>query len=155
VLQFTREIEVHPSATDLPALIDQSIELAGERLSSPNIRCVIQGPRPMPVCVDPLLLGQAILNLLINAAEAVDGNGAIEISWSQLPSPNQLKLSIRDTGPGIPQAVLERIFNPFFTTKATGTGLGLAIVHRIIEAHDGVIAVTNPPSGGAMFEMKI
>jgi signal transduction histidine kinase len=155
VLQFTREIEAHPAPTDLVELVQQSIELAGDQLSNQGISLKVEGPKPLVVRVDPLLVGQAILNLLINAAQAVAGSGAIEISWMELPAPNQFRLTVGDNGPGIAPAVLERIFNPFFTTKETGTGLGLAIVHRIIEAHDGVIAVTNPPAGGAMFEIRI
>jgi signal transduction histidine kinase len=62
---------------------------------------------------------------------------------------------VRDSGPGVPAHLLDRIFNPFFTTKETGTGLGLAIVHRIVEAHDGTITVRNASGGGASFEMRI
>ena len=61
---------------------------------------------------------------------------------------------MRDHGPGIPAHILDRIFNPFFTTKDTGTGLGLAIVHRVVEAHDGTIIATNAEDGGAKFEIE-
>ena len=67
----------------------------------------------------------------------------------------QFHLTVRDTGPGLPAGVLDKIFNPFFTTKDTGTGLGLAIVHRVVEAHDGTIIVTNAEGGGARFEIRV
>jgi signal transduction histidine kinase len=62
---------------------------------------------------------------------------------------------VTDTGPGIPPEVLDRIFNPFFTTKESGTGLGLSIVHRVVEAHDGTITASNIDGGGAKFEVRI
>jgi two-component system sensor histidine kinase PilS (NtrC family) len=62
---------------------------------------------------------------------------------------------VQDSGPGISSQILEKIFNPFFTTRDSGTGLGLAIVHRIVEAHDGTISVTNADGGGARFEIRI
>ncbi|MDP9173007.1 MAG: ATP-binding protein [Planctomycetota bacterium] len=155
VLQFTREIEAHPVATDLADLVDQAVELSADRIQFAGVTCRIQGPRPMRVNVDPMLIGQALLNLLINAIEAVGGPGTIDVVWSAAEASSQFSLSICDSGPGIPPAVLERIFNPFFTTKATGTGLGLAIVHRIVEAHEGSIVVTNSPPSGAMFEIRI
>ena len=154
VLQFSREIEPQFARADLAELVDQSVELAGERLHR-DIDCRLAGPRPMTVHVDPLLMGQAILNLLINAVEAVGDAGTIEIAWSAEHSDNRFRLSIRDSGPGISSAVLDRIFNPFFTTKETGTGLGLAIVHRIVEAHEGTITAGNAPQGGALFEIRI
>jgi signal transduction histidine kinase len=67
----------------------------------------------------------------------------------------QFHLTVQDTGSGVPPAVMDRIFNPFFTTRDNGTGLGLSIVHRIVEAHDGTIHVTNPPDGGAKFEIRV
>jgi two-component system sensor histidine kinase HydH len=155
VLHFTREIEAHPVETDLAELMDQTLELAAGRAQSPSLRCRAQGRRPMPVRVDPLLLGQAALNLVINAIEAVGPEGTVDVSWTSANPPHHFCLCVRDSGPGIPVGLLDRVFNPFFTTKESGTGLGLAIVHRIVEAHDGTIVVTKPPGGGAMFEMKI
>ncbi|MGA2443619.1 MAG: histidine kinase dimerization/phospho-acceptor domain-containing protein, partial [Tepidisphaeraceae bacterium] len=81
VLQFSREIQPQLASCDLAELVEQSGELAGERLHC-GIECRLRGPRPMPVRVDPLLIGQAILNLLINAIEAVGESGAIEMAWA-------------------------------------------------------------------------
>jgi signal transduction histidine kinase len=153
VLQFSREISPQVVTTDLAAMVDQSMEFAADRIG-PSMVCHVAGPRPMPVEIDPLLMGQAILNLTINAIEAIGEDGIIEINWSPLEEAGKFRLSIKDTGPGIPANVLDKIFNPFFTTKETGTGLGLAIVHRIVEAHDGTITITNAPHGGAIFEIR-
>jgi signal transduction histidine kinase len=153
VLQFSREISPQVVTTDLAAIVDQSMEFAADRIG-PSMVCHVAGPRPMPAEIDPLLMGQAILNLTINAIEAIGEDGIIEINWSPLEEVGKFRLSIKDTGPGIPANVLDKIFNPFFTTKESGTGLGLAIVHRIVEAHDGTITVTNAPHGGAIFEIR-
>jgi signal transduction histidine kinase len=158
VLQFTRELHIQPAEVDLAEVIDQAVEYAAHILEERNVRCTVEGPRPMRVAVDPLLFGQAVLNLLLNAAEAIGRDGQVIVFYSSPPSRSeamQFCLTVTDTGPGIPQAVLDRIFNPFFTTKETGTGLGLAIVHRIIEAHDGAIVAMNQAGGGARFEIGI
>jgi signal transduction histidine kinase len=105
-----------------------------------------------------MLIGQALLNLLLNAADATPEGGKILVRFHAAGSDSgarQFHLVVQDSGPGIPAAILDRIFNPFFTTKDTGTGLGLAIVHRVVEAHDGTIVVTNPPEGGARFEIRV
>ena len=165
VLQFTREIAANPVPVDLAEIVDQALELAGGKMRAVRAVCRASGPRPMPVVVDPLLLGQAILNLLLNAIEATGNNGRVDVSWLESRdesdvdpssiSGGHFRLAVRDSGPGIAPGVIDRIFNPFFTTKDSGTGLGLAIVHRIVEAHDGTIAVSNPPDGGALFEIRI
>jgi len=152
VLQFSREISPQLVTTDLAGIVDQSGEPAADRIG-PAMVCRPAGPRPMLVRIDPLLMGQAILNLTINAIEAVGDAGTIDINWSPLET-GKFRLSILDSGPGIPAAVLDKIFNPFFTTKESGTGLGLAIVHRIVEAHDGTITAGNAPEGGAIFEIR-
>ena len=158
VLQFSREMSANVSLMDLPEVIEQSIDLASPALNDRGVRCVLDGPRPMHVTADALLIGQAVLNLLLNATEAMGGHGLVTVRYAPPPADSDAKqfhLVVRDTGPGIPPQILDRIFNPFFTTKDTGTGLGLAIVHRVVEAHDGTILVTNPDGGGARFEIRV
>ena len=159
-LQFTREIHADVAEMDLSAVIEQTIEIASLQLESRGIRCESSGPATMLVRADAMLLGQALLNLVLNAGEAIDGGGQVTVSFGPPPTDGgdtalQFNLIVRDTGPGIPPQILDRIFNPFFTTKESGTGLGLAIVHRVVEAHDGTIFVTNMEGGGAKFEIRI
>jgi signal transduction histidine kinase len=157
VLQFTREIKANLTSADLTLVIEQAVEYASPTLQMRNVICDLSGPRTMPVTIDPMLVGQAALNLILNAAEAIDGGGVVSVRFG-LPAADeahQLYLVITDTGPGIPAEVLDKIFNPFFTTKESGTGLGLAIVHRVVEAHDGTITASNTEHGGAKFEVRI
>jgi len=155
VLQFTRQMTPTLVQADVAEVMDESVELAANRFRQMGIHCDSAGPRPLRRSIDPLLLGQAILNLLVNAAEAMGGPGTITLRWSAGEEDARTKISIRDGGPGVPPALLDKIFNPFFTTKEEGCGLGLAIVHRIVEAHDGTISVSNPPGGGALFEIRL
>jgi C4-dicarboxylate-specific signal transduction histidine kinase len=109
---------------------------------------------------DPLLLQQALLNILIIAEHAVIGGGGarrIEVASSTDDSRARVSLTVRDTGPGIPPDVLPRIFDPFFTTKEVGqgTGLGLAITYGIVQEHGGTISASNAPDGGAVFRLDL
>jgi signal transduction histidine kinase len=158
VLQFTREIRANVGECDLAAVVDEAIDFAEPVFAQRNVSVSLQGPRPLQVRIDPLLIGQALLNLLRNAAEASYPGGTVQIIFAPPPADSgarQFHLIVRDGGPGIAADVLDRIFNPFFTTKDDGTGLGLAIVHQMVEAHDGTIIVTNPADGGAKFEVRI
>jgi signal transduction histidine kinase len=163
VLQFSRDIRVNPVESDLADIVHHAVELAAHGRSLGQIRCEVRGVRPMPVTVDPVLLGQAVLNLALNGIDAMnetagDGRRTLRVEYRR-PSVNsdakQFHLVVRDDGAGIAPELFDRIFNPFFTTKGSGTGLGLAIVHRIVEAHDGVITAANCESGGAKFEIRI
>jgi two-component system sensor histidine kinase HydH len=160
VLNFTREVRVNVQPIDLAEIVEQSIELTQSRRANGSA-VHISGPRPMRVTADPVLLGQAILNLALNGIEATDGRGELHVTYASPPEGSDAKqfhLQVRDTGPGIAPETIERIFNPFFTTKETGTGLGLAIVHRIVEAHDGSITASNCTDElgtGAEFEIRI
>jgi len=131
------------------------------------VREDLQHPQ-LTLHADPNLLHQALLNVIRNAVDAMaheDGERTLTIDVStgrghlsahepDQPDSDEITLSIRDTGPGIPEQAIDRIFNPFFTTRGTGTGLGLAIVHRIIDAHGGAIRVSNDPDhGGAVFDI--
>jgi signal transduction histidine kinase len=109
---------------------------------------------------DPLLLQQALLNILINAEHAITATGApgrIEAAVSRAHDGNTVRLTIEDTGAGITADVLPRIFDPFFTTKdvGQGTGLGLAITYGIVQEHGGTIHASNTPQGGARFTIDL
>lgn len=159
VLQFSREMRANAARVDLAAIVRDAVALADGRHA--QVRCAIDGPASLLIHADEMLLGQAVLNLLLNAIEAMDGRGEVRIAYSPPPpgsEARQFHFSVRDTGPGISPDVMERMFNPFFTTKDSGTGLGLSIVHRIVEAHDGVITACNcddEPGTGAKFEIRI
>ena len=158
VLQFTRDLNVNVSRMDLAEIVRQVMELSEPQRQKANVICHVEGPASLEVTADSLLLSQAILNLVLNAAEAMAGGGELRIGYGPPPDGSESRqfcLVVQDSGPGIAPEVMERIFNPFFTTKETGTGLGLAIVHRIIEAHDGTIRVSNGREGGARFEVRI
>jgi len=158
VLQFSREIRANVAEMDLAEVVDQAVELSRHQRDAKGIGVECEGSRPMIALADAVLIGQALLNLILNATEAMDAPGVIRVRWCA-PQPNadarEFQLTVHDSGPGIPGDILDRIFNPFFTTKDSGTGLGLAIVHRVIEAHDGSITATNDPDGGARFEIRI
>lgn len=98
---------------------------------------------------DTDLLYRAFYNILANAQQAIQGQGQIFIE-SALPSQGQITLTFRDTGPGFAQGTLDKVMDPFFTTKDNGTGLGLPIVQAIIHAHGGTMSIANAPQGGAL-----
>ncbi|PYP58717.1 MAG: hypothetical protein DMD44_07055 [Gemmatimonadetes bacterium] len=100
---------------------------------------------------DPLR--RAFANLLRNAAEAMHGRGAIEVAVTR--DGGGLVVTIADHGPGVPDELRQRVFEPYFTTKQDGTGLGLALVRQTIEAHSGTISVANTPGGGATFSIVL
>lgn len=99
-------------------------------------------------------LVQVLLNLAMNALQAAGRGGRAWLS-ATLHSEGGVEFRVQDDGPGIPEADLHRIFNPFFTTKSSGTGLGLAIAHRIVESHGGGIRAGNRPQGGACFVVML
>jgi signal transduction histidine kinase len=104
---------------------------------------------------DPQQLRQVFLNLLLNAAEEMPKGGRLTLETSYDAPSAAIQVRISDTGKGIPENFQEKIFQPFFTTKAKGTGLGLAIIRRLVEQHEGQISVSNNVSGGATFTIKL
>jgi signal transduction histidine kinase len=105
---------------------------------------------------DGLLLQQAVHNIILNAEQALaDGGGRIEVRTDYAGRRRLISITVRDTGPGFPAAVLPRIFDPFFTTRDTGSGLGLPLARRIIREHGGEIDATNHRDGGAVFAVRL
>ncbi|MBC7784047.1 MAG: GHKL domain-containing protein [Burkholderiales bacterium] len=153
VLHFTREISAHPAECDAAQVVRDAVELAQLKAHERPVTVTCHTPNSLIHSLDERLFGQAIINLVHNAIEAIDGVGTVRVSLTTVDG--KLILSIDDSGPGLAPQVLDRIFNPFFTTKDDGTGLGLAIVHRIVEAHGGTISASNIPGGGARFEVRV
>jgi two-component system sensor histidine kinase HydH len=163
VLRFAKDTTLHPQLVSVTTLVDQALESCRTSLAAADVVVVREGDR-VRVAVDTTLMAQALSNVIRNAAEAMEGSESVkrEIIIStqrerrRLPAGGRAEhvvIGIQDCGPGISPDVLERMFNPFFTTRRTGTGLGLAIVHRIVEAHGGHVVVSNRKESGATVEL--
>jgi len=147
LLTFARPTAVDISPTDITELVEHAVRLveADAKSRQVNIRTRISDLSRLPI--DGNQITQALLNLLLNALQAVPPGGHIEVG-AELDAPaSRLHLWVKDDGPGIPDDKIEKIFEPFYTTHDKGTGLGLAIVHKIAENHNGEIRVVSPPKG--------
>ncbi|HET8760297.1 MAG TPA: ATP-binding protein [Nitrospiria bacterium] len=152
-LTFAREPQLHFESTDVGTLLEGTLSLL---LSTHPKPITLTGNLPQhlpPVVLDPNEFRRALLNILRNALEAMPSGGTLSVT-AEL-SDDWLTVTIRDSGPGIPEHVKDQIFTPFFTTKDEGTGLGLAIAHKIVEGHRGVIEVDSAPGTGSAFTIRI
>lgn len=142
------------------AVLSRAIALRASACRASGIEILRHYDEKLPrVQGDPVLLQQALLNIIINAEQAVGeaGGERIEISTTWDPALAMIVITVRDTGHGIPADVLPRIFEPFYTTKEVGkgTGLGLAIAYGIVQEHGGEILASNHPEGGARFTVAL
>jgi C4-dicarboxylate-specific signal transduction histidine kinase len=112
---------------------------------------------PLPIRGNPILLQQVIINLIVNAMDAMSGmpSALRRITLSTARDGDSADLSVSDVGPGIPSEMLKEVFEPFFTTKPEGMGMGLSIARTIVEAHDGQLVAKNKTSGGANFHVRL
>jgi len=152
LLLFARPPQPHPTLVDVASLIRSTAELLHLDPALKSVAVTVAGPVP-PVEADAELLKIVFQNLLVNGAHAMQGQGRIDVTLQ--PRDGALRIDVRDTGPGIPPDVLEKLFTPFFTTKARGTGLGLSTAKRIMEAHGGTIAVQSSPGGGTTVALTL
>jgi two-component system, LuxR family, sensor kinase FixL len=152
LLLFARPPQPHPVAVDLGSLIRTTADLLSADPALKGVAINIQGHAP-PLQADAELLKIVFHNLLVNGAHAMQGQGQIDVTLE--PVDGHCQITVQDSGPGIPPDVLEKIFTPFFTTKARGTGLGLPTAKRIIEAHSGTISVMCPPGGGTTVALEL
>jgi len=169
VLTFAREIRLRPEPVEARALLEHAVESCRGPIESASVDVRITGEDAdaIEVVCDPALVNQALVNLVRNACDALAeakpaGGAAIELNAARRSVRDasgarraMIALLVRDNGPGVPEEVKERMFNPFFTTRQAGTGLGLAIVHRIADAHAGAVTVRNRPGDGAEVELLL
>ena len=110
-------------------------------------------PRDLPeINADPAMLRQALLNLALNACQAMPHGGSLRLACRPL-SRKRVELVVEDTGVGIPPEHLQKIFDLYFTTKEKGSGIGLSMVYRIVQLHDGEVEVQSTPGRGTRFRL--
>jgi two-component system NtrC family sensor kinase len=157
LLNFARQQEVLAQDTDLHDLLDQVIKNVGRQDAFKRVT-IIRDYHDAPILIqaDPIQMRQVFINLLNNAAEAIEGEGKITISTRQVDA-DYVEIKVADTGPGIPEESMGKIFTPFFTTKEVGkgTGLGLAIVYGIIKMHRGQISLQSQVGIGTTFSILL
>jgi signal transduction histidine kinase len=152
LLDFAGRREPRLRPVDLAELIDGALEFLELELSRAGVTVRREVSRPVPLRADPDLLHQLLVNLLLNAAQALEaGQGPRELVV-RAAGGAQVVLEVQDSGPGIPPEALERLFDPFFTTKSRGTGLGLVVARNIAQEHGGALEARNREDGsGAVF----
>jgi two-component system sensor histidine kinase HydH len=147
-------LEMEPA--EIPRIVTHVCELLRAEASTRQIEIITQIEYGLPpVTADPVRLTQALMNLVINAVQAVEKNGRVEVSAAKSAVGDALVLRVQDNGPGIPANKLEEIFDPYFTTKPEGIGLGLWIARQIAVAHGGTLRTENAPTGGAIFTLLL
>jgi PAS domain S-box-containing protein len=153
---FARQSPGERGAVDLNSVVEETMLLMQKPLATDNIRVFTTLAAALPPLYgDANALHQVLMNLLTNAREAMAGGGEIHVETGRTPDrPGWVRLTVSDTGPGIPADAISKIFDPFFTTKRSGTGLGLSVTYGIIQDHGGRIEVQSPPSGGTTFTLS-
>lgn len=154
LVEFARPRELQREPHALVEIVRHAVTLVQSDVRTKGIH-IVQDLDEMlpPLLVDRDLVLQALLNILLNALEAMEAGGVLKIHLTDNAA--WVELAIQDTGRGIPPDQLERVFDPFFTTKPQGTGLGLAIAHSVIQAHDGEIVIDSPPGQGTTVTMRL
>jgi len=174
LLDFSRPPRLNRVRHDLRQTLQRALNLIEARARHQGIDIITNaGDTPLMVDGDTEKLHQVLINLLINAIEAMHQGGRLTIDASLVTRRNavdfgnttngaghqgeqrMVQIVFQDTGQGIPEDILSRLFEPFATTKERGTGLGLAVSHRIVEEHGGTILACNGPNGGARFTLSI
>ena len=156
LLEFSRPVNIAPRPTSMQELVADFVKLIRQQAVDRQIAVSSRSlPKIDEICIDPDRMNQVFLNLGLNAIEAMEPGGQLQIDISGGPETGGLTIEISDTGNGIAEKDLTRIFDPYFTTKSTGTGLGLAIVHNIIEAMAGTIGVKSEVGVGTTFTLRL
>jgi signal transduction histidine kinase len=154
-LKFSRPEELAPSPVGLWGLCDDVARVVGAEAQATGVAIENACPADLPdVYGDQPMLRQALLNLALNAVQAMPRGGTLRFDARRGPA-RTVELSVSDTGVGIEPDALARIFDLYFTTRAGGTGLGLSMVYRTVHLHDGTIEVESTPGHGTTFRLRL
>lgn len=150
LLSYARPKEPRLIVADPRDLVRRVTTLVGPQADAAGVRIETRlAGTPAKLRVDPELMTQALVNLALNGIQAMDPGGVLTLAAESVDG--ETRIAIADSGPGLTEAQLERIFRPFYTTKLQGTGLGLAITRGIVERHGGRVAVNSRPGRGSTF----
>jgi len=153
-LDFTRPVELRPSDTEIEALVREVFTLAEPQARQNNVRLVLEPDGALSTLrVDRDLIKQALLNLVLNACQAMPAGGELKVT--PRARPRHLELEIADQGIGIPPEARPKIFSLYYTTKPGGTGIGLAMAYRIIQLHNGSIDYSSEVNRGTTFRVVL
>lgn len=156
LLEFSRPVSVSPKPTSFKDLMADSLKLIHQQAQDKQIAVnTLNSANIDEIHIDPDRINQVLLNLYLNAIEAMEPGGKLQIEISDREENDGLNIQISDTGHGIPAEDLPKIFDPYFTTKSSGTGLGLAIAHNIVEAMGGTIEVKSRTGKGTTFTLRL
>jgi signal transduction histidine kinase len=153
-LDFARMPKPERSEQDLNSIVVRTLNLIRGRAANQHVEIKLTRPSgPILVEADSEQIRQVLVNLTLNALDVMPSGGTLEINVK--PSADSVAVSVLDTGPGIRQELMPRLFEPFVSTKETGLGLGLVISRRIVEEHGGRLVAANRLEGGACFTLKL
>lgn len=151
LLNFTTDRDPRTARFALRDLIADVLDSLAPQFAAQGIDLRVDVASTLTIEADRGMLRRALLNLVLNALDAMPEGG--ELNVSALATPRGVELEVADSGPGLNEEALHRACEPFFSTKSTGVGLGLAVVARILEAHGGRVEAANCPEGGAAFTL--
>lgn len=153
-LRYAGRIELDPKAADLNELLEELVDFFAPQAHLQRVQIRLRkSPRPVIAVIDGRLLKQAVLNLMINAVQAMTSGGELILSLSS--DAREAVIDVIDTGPGIPPELAEKIFQAYYTTKKGGTGIGLAMARRIAEEHGGQISLRSEVGKGSVFSIRL
>jgi two-component system NtrC family sensor kinase len=156
LLDFARQTKPTKQLNDLNEIVRQSFVLTRKQAAFQDVSVELNLSENLPdICLDKDQIQQALINLTLNAIEATDPGGRIDLTTLFDSKTDTVEISVRDTGIGIQPENLDKIFDPFFTTTEGGTGLGLAVTHGIIEQHGGTINVESKPGQGTCVTIRL
>ncbi len=153
-LEFARPRQTRFERVDLADIVRGACRQIEPEAARVGVSLAVDAPARLAIDGDAGKLRQLVLNLMLNAVQAVDGSGRVRVRVETVED-DRVRVRVTDTGHGIEPAALERIFEPFYTTRASGTGLGLAVARGIVEAHDGAIAIESEPGTGTTVTVEL